>query len=562
MEPAFELDFRRSVEPVRCAGAASYHGRIRPPESPLDPRRGLRFPLETGAVAFESRDKVNDAKGSLEILFAPDAVTGAHALVGAFGQYKPLIEIAPGEVRLNVYHHELRLLVGWRPGRLHRLRLRWDHSAGLVLEVKPSGGPAQRLVRRMHWRAFRQKYVPFSIGGMLGGRPVFTEWSGTFCGWVRSVRTWGEPTEVPGPAARALDLPEARPPFPAHRDVRLLDLHSPPIYDSPWRRDTIPDRFDDLLKTRRVARLDEVVAKCRSEIEVFRKLTWHVSRMWPHFHYWPWPPTEQRHIFWKRGHEMAPQIAAGEMGGMCGGFAHVMEEFFWALGFDARRTQVYAHSTFEAYSNQYDRWITCDASQNRNCCLFVDAAGTPLGAYDFIRRHERLEHDPTAFDDVRTAICQEDGSARLVETPFWRNYTHVGIGLGDPNAKQGDRPHIWYFQRHERPAFEATVDDGGKSKHVERLADLFWSCQRARVSLAWAKPGTALRVEAEPFQVTFPDGFERRIDEGAWERFGAGGRQAAFTWTLHPGVNALEVRTRNRLGATGHPWRIQLWRRP
>jgi len=555
MLPTFELDLRRSAKPVRCAGDGGFHSRVAAPEGERSARKGLRLPLKGGALAFESRDKIDDAAGALEIEFVLDEVDQPQPLLQAFGQYKPLVEIARDELRLNVYHHHLRMLVSWVPARLYRLRVSWDHTAGVALEVRRARGPVQRLVRRMTWRAFRQKYVPFSIGGMLDGRPVFTMWTGSFKGWVRRVRTWRAPLEVPAPVVRV--SARGHSPLSAHHDVRVLALHDPPVRDSRWRCDTIPPRLEDLRKTRRIARLDEVVARCSDEMQVFRRLTWHVSRMWPHFYYWPWPRDEQRHIFWKRGHEMIPLIERGEMGGMCGGFAHVMEELFWAMGFDARRTQVYGHSTFEAYSNQFNKWIVCDASFNRDAHLFVDAKGEPLGVRDFVLRHERLCEWPHAFDDVRAAICQEDGSARIVETTWWSNYSHVGIGLGDPSRNQGNRPHIWYFLEHERPAFEGSVNVGGESTLVEDLDEIFWSCQRAQVSLEWADPGRRLRVTTKPFQVTFPDGFERKVDEGGWERCGA-----RFTWTLHPGVNALAVRTRNKLGAAGHPWRIQLWRRP
>jgi hypothetical protein len=515
------------------------------------------MPLESGALAFESRGRIDDAQGSLEIEFELDEKPSDFELVHAFGQYEPMVQLTGDAVGLRIYHHAMRIQMGWKPRMPYRLRVSWDHTFGFVLEVKPRGGPAQRLARHCGWRAFRQKYVPFCIGGSLAGSPVFTRWTGSFRGWIRRVRTWREPVEVPGPAIQVRDLPRRRAPFTLPADVRILSLHDPPIHDSPWRCNSIPPRLGDLRRTRRAARLDELVAPCENELEVFAKLTWYVSRLWPHFYYWPWPTDEQRHIFWKRGHEMIPRIKAGEMGGMCGGFAHVMEELFWAMGFDARRTQVYGHSTFEAYSNQFDKWMICDASHSRNCYYLVDGGGVPQNTMDLIRRHERRVSDPRAFDDIRQAVCQEDGSARPIETTIWQAYTHVGVGRGDPNKAQGKRPHIWYLSPHEGPVFDGSMGVGGGATRVERLEDIYWSCNRAQVSLKWIAPGRKLEVSLRPFQVTFADGFEREIDEEGWEKCAA-----RFVWPLHAGVNALRIRTRNRLGAAGHPWGIQLWRRP
>lgn len=553
MKPSFELDFRKQIAPL---SGGKYHERIAPPKGCTCKRRGLHMPVEEGAVAFMSRGRINDAAGSLEIVFQLDETPTDAALVQAFGQYAPLVRLAGEQMDISIYDTKIMMLVRWQMGVAYRLRLSWDHTAGVVAELKPGKGDAQRLTRRMTWRAFRQHVVPFGIGGMLGGRPVYTEWTGSFRGWVREVRTWDAPIECPALPAVAADLPRGKAPFKAHRDVTLLALHDLPIMDSRWRTHTIPHRLDDLKKTRRVAKLDRVVAGAHDELAAFAKLTYHISRMWPHTHYWPWPPTDQRHIFWKRGHEMIPKIKAGEMTGMCGGYTHVMEECFWSLGFDARRTQIYGHSTFEAYSNQYDKWMVCDASFNRRAHFVLDAGGAPLGVRDLVLRHAALERDPEAIADVTMACVRENGTTETHEGQFFAGYSHVGVGLGDPNRNQGNRPHIWYFLPHDRGYFHQ-MDVSGRSTLVDTLDEVFWSCQRAQVALDWSKPGAALRVKATAFQTAFPDGFERRIDEGDWEP-----TRGAFTWPLHAGVNALAIRTKNKLGATGHPWHIQLWKKP
>lgn len=559
--PMFELDLRKSFTPEISGGKGDYHPLVKPPKGELDPKRGVHLPLEDGGLSFESRNKIDDARGSLEITFEFEE-TGRCTLVQAFGQYEPWLEIVGDGIQLRVYQHTLRLLNKWKTGVAYTVRVCWDNTAGVTMELSRSGGPKQKIERRCRWKAFSQKFAIFAFGGRMVGKTLGmpdNPYSSSLKGWIRMVRTWSEPLDCPAPAVRVSDLPGAKGPFPAHRDVKILEINDPPITDSPYRTNSIPDRFDDLQKTRDVAGLDEVIAPCRNELEIFQTLTRHIGMMWPHYWYWPWPEGDQRHIFWKRGHEMLPMIEDGEMGGMCGGYAHVMEEVFWSLGFDAHRIQVLGHSSFEAYSNQYDKWMLCDASFHRNCHYFIDGNGQPLGVRDMILRHLLRADDPDAFKDVRAAIVSEEGAPRIVETTWFENYCYAGIGLGDPNKKQGHRPHVWWFPEHDRPYMETADPSRGKdgSKLTGRLDDIFWSCQRTQAEMAWDKPGEKLKVSLKPFQVTFLDGFERSVDEGAWENCGK-----SFAWALHAGVNTLSVRSRNKMGAKGHPFRLKLWRKP
>lgn len=557
INPTFHCDFRKSLKPLRAPASFAWHERASLPTAPPDSRRGLKFPLADGAVGCECRDVFSDASGTIQIDFELDRVPAGDALLHAGGQYEPWIKLDADHLMLKIYQHSVRMMVRWQTGVVYTLTLSWDHTAGITLELKPARGQAQRLVRSWQWQAFKQKYVILAIGGVLAGRPVFSQWSGSFSGYVRAVKTWRDPVNVPGPS---LTVTDRKAPLRSHADIKILELHDPPIIDSPWRNNFIPDRMASLRKNRQAWKLDALLAKCRTELETFAVLIHHVGSQWPHYHYWPWPKREQRHIFWKEGHEMRQPITDGEFGGMCGGYAHVMEELFWSLGHDARRTQVCGHSSFEAWSNQFNKWIICDASHNRDCHYLIDGAGVPMGCRDFILRYRQLETNPDAMRDVRAAICREDGSIELRDNPafFIQCYFYAGFGWDDPLKNQGTRDHIWYFLPQDRAYFDAAkMGCGPKSTLVDNIDDLFWSCNRAVVDTKWSDTGKTLTVTAKAHQVTFSDGFEKRVDSGEWTKC-----RESFQWKLHAGVNQLEVRTRNKLGAKGHPWRMKLWRKP
>jgi len=290
--------------------------------------------------------------------------------------------------------------------------------------------------------------------------------------------------------------------------------------------------------------------------------------MWPHSNYWPWPEDDQRHIFWKRGHELLPDIESGKAGGMCGGYAHMMEEVFWSFGFDARRIQVRGHSSFEAYSNQLDRWIICDASYNKACHLLGGPDGGPVGAREVILAHERSEFDPTVLSEFNTLICEQenlraktlDDAAHGYPGTQTNHYDSIGVAVNKTgqygkrvSTSRGDHTHAWYFMPCDRGFFSGESRVGKKNILVDDLDVLYPSRNRCKVTTAWKKKDAVLTLTCEPVGVTFFNYFELEID-GDVRRL----KGKRFDWHLHDGVNHLSVRTVNKLGARGYPYSVML----
>lgn len=562
--PRFDLDLRQSIKPLLDPGAGRWHSQMKPPQANLDSRLGLQFPLNQGGLSWESRKRISDRAGSLEIRFQLAERPADGQLLGAFGQYQPLLSLGGDRLKIHIYHWTTMLVVDWQMQTSYRLRMSWDHRAGITVHLSPSKGDDQRLHRRMTWQAFNQPIIPLTLGGSVLSKARLGAWTGSFKGWISQLKLWDQPQDSPPDAMppRVVETGPEVSPLPAHAGVRLLQIHDPAVVESRHRCRSIPDRLVDLRKTRRVAGLDELVKNSRDQMHLFAAVTYKVSRMWPHFHYWPWRDGMQRDMFWQRGHRMVRDIQAGEMAGMCGGFSHLMEELFWSLGVDARRVQVIDHSSFQAFSDQHNKWVILDASQNRNAHYFVDGQGVPLGVLDLIHRHRRRAWEENPFADVRAAVLQDDLSVKLVDASAWVElYSFAGVGTGDPGVKQGQQPHLLWLPDHQRPAaslFYRAMGSNAQSMTtlVDQPEDMFWSCNRVKVKLAWHQPGQILRVDARPVGVTFADGLEVRFDDQAWQR-----TAAQFKWILHPGVNEMSVRTRNLLSNRGHPWRMQLWAR-
>lgn len=574
MTPTLDMDLTRSLTPLTGNACFGTHGDLPMPEGEIDATRGLLFPLTAGGFMLASDGLVSDVAGTLRLVFAPATDNPSGALIQAWGQYPPLIELVGEGLRLNIYGTAIPMLVRFVAKRDVTLRFCWHHLCGFVLSIKPRGQPEQVLRRRLTWRAFGQRYVPFSVGGMATA-PRFRQWTPTFAGSVAALTLWDVPLDTPGPVQVDAVGAAIRPPFEPVPEVKVLALDDPPIRPDPLGLTMLPQRsIADLRRTREVAELERILGKCKSEREIFAMLTWTVGTLWPHCNYWPWPAGEQRWIFWKRGHELLPDIRAGRTGGMCGGYAHVMEELFWSLGFDARRIQVRGHSSFEAHSNELDRWIICDASYNEQCHMLADGQGQFLGAADIIRRHEALEHDPQAFRDVRQMLCREENllesAPSAAANPMYGPgpvgaYDHLGVVI-DKTQELGQRQSAcrtarmaWYFRACERAWARHPSMGTGDSEPimVKNLADLTPSRNRVRASLRWETPGKTLAVSAEPVGVTFFDTCLAACDGGAENPV-----EGTFAWPLHPGVNELTVRTRNQLGVRGYPFQIRLWAKP
>jgi hypothetical protein len=567
LKPLIRFDFRKGLLPLEGKARPGRHGDLPQPVPGPDAREGLSFPLEAGGFVLPSEGVIDDHGGSLEIVFKPASSAPAGALIQAWGQYPPLVELAgKNGLFINTYGTQTRLPVRWRAGRTYRLLLSWDHRQGVTARLTAPGMRPAEVRKAATWKAFGQTYTPFSLGGLAEGHRL-CRWKGAFRGWIRALTVWPAPLAVPGIASAVVKGVQA-PAVPPAAGIVVLAVDDPPIRPDPLGLVHLPHRRADLLKTRRVCGLDALLAPCRTELERFTALTSWVASLWPHGPYWPYPKNEQRWVFWKRGHELVPLLRKGKAGGMCGGYAHVMEELFWSLGIDARRVQVKSHSIFEAYLTEQDRWIICDASFGDNSYLADDGQGRFLNAADLaIRLRGSTVANPSR--GVRFRLCRDENlvpAPPLAAHPLFTGgirFDHVGIGidkdaeLGLRESQPGKTPFAWYF----RPGIDKNSADmdslGPRNQILARPDALYPSRNRARVSFSWVSRGSRLRVEAESVGVTFFDGFRVSVD-GEPERR----TRMPFTWTLHPGVNTLAIRTRNSLGTCGYPTRLTLWKKP
>lgn len=553
-EPTFVLDLRESLLPSRYSGSGEYFPELEAPDLELDRERGLSFPLKSGGIAFASRGELDDSAGSVSIEFSVDlAAAGGGTLFQAWVDYLKVSVNSEG-VTVTSYSDSLQALTGrLAPSVVHSLTVAWDHRSGLALRLEADGAVICERGLRRQWRPYRTKWCPFSVGGHLQGRRL-ARWENCFRGHIQSVKLWKHPI-LPLPHDVKVDEATGAGIFAGVPGIRVLSRDDPPIHESGYAHQTIPERIDDLEMTREVGQLTEVVKRCRTEFEEFVALTEFVTNLYPHSWYWPSPKDSAHLIIWKPGHEIIQGLRDGEMGGMCGSYAHVMEEVFWAMGHEGRRVQVDGHSTFEAWSNQFNKWVELEAdSACAGHAEFLD--GTPLNAWDSIRVHQDATRDPAAYRQTRNVPHRSQGtgaSASRSDRLYLAPKTHVVIPIGDYEGgfKRGGA-YGWHVPGHNFGDDSFMYEPNG---WVDDPQALYWSCNRVRVGLKWAEAGECLSVTVEAVQAAYLQAIEVSIDDGT-----PADARTSFEWRLQPGVNTLCARTRNSFGVTGYPYRIEIWR--
>lgn len=513
----FALDLRRSAQPTRAVGGTAVLFNIRRPQTGFDKRRGLHFPLTDAGLLFQNNGKLNDAAGSLTISFSLDKADTGGLLFRSFGDYLTLI-VVDRELQLSLYGHELRL--GIR-GRSHTVTVAWDHQRGFSLATK-----SQRITRRITWRAYRQRYIPVEIGGNATElRPNRTRWQNSFTGWIQTVTLHTRPPRLPS--------------------ERLI-LRDPVITDSPLRFDCIPDRLANYRRCRKLhPELEDLYFGAPTAFEGLKNVARYVSNLWPHTSYWPWP----RQIFTDRGDRLLTDIKAGNCGGMCGGYAHTMEECLWALGVPARRVQVYHHSALEAYDHTHDKWILLETDNAHGYAgVWINRAGIPccIGELIDLYEQERLQPGITVEHVPLGAECP-GGVINNRFPEWWLRYCYILMGW-----YHGDRS-FWYAPKWYRLTPPVPYEPAKLQQYVADWRQLYWPCDRVLVERQDRRGVVQLKLQA--FQAQFFRDFEICVDGQTTHQ-----RADRFEWRLHPGENRIAIRTRNRLGARGHPWQTVIHR--
>jgi hypothetical protein len=335
------------------------------------------------------------------------------------------------------------------------------------------------------------------------------------------------------------------------RRYRLTELDALPYVENDYSRRFRFDSFDNpkLKALRERYRLDEVVAPGPTEFDrQVLLLDW------------------VNHRFRKFGKPSSPARGALEIleaidqgnSFFCSHYGDVFVSAAASMGWvdrplALRRPDNYGegsteHTSTEIWSNQYRKWVMLDPT----FAMYVEKDGVPLSAYEvrqeWFRRDARditfvLDKERRRYHkaDMPVPRGRYEGFGDLVLdggalNPYGfigyvpnTNLMDGGLDYGRMFITQDDLCAGTRWHKRDVPANPAT--------------DPYFPINQAALTLAPTDDG--LRVNLKTLTPNFK-AFLLSVDGGEWKPGGE-----SFEWSLHPGVNRLEVKSVNQFGVDG-----------
>lgn len=241
-----------------------------------------------------------------------------------------------------------------------------------------------------------------------------------------------------------------------------------------------------------------------------------------------------------------------------------------SMGIPARHVNFHSegmtgHEICEAWSNDYRKWIHLDAT--RDYYWYDPRTRAPLDTLEIhqvlTERLERVEcwdrpylfrqdlvelvRDlPIAFREGRHACSVEEGALFL-----FRSFCHFRI-IPRYDMFSRERPlpvsqgtEVWAWDGYLNWADDKVPPLLHFSHHTNRRADFYPTLNQTRYTVEIDEAPGDLQVQLETDMPQFAH-FLARVDGSGWQEV-----PDAYTWSLHEGMNVLQVRACNRAGVEG-----------
>lgn len=331
------------------------------------------------------------------------------------------------------------------------------------------------------------------------------------------------------------------------RSLRLAELDQPELARSSYAFAYLgPGHRQERL--RQQYRLDEVVAKGRTELEQLALL-----RDWVHSQWLGWqsiypycPPWDPLEIL---------EVTKGNWGfGMCTHYGATLVGCAAALGFVGRVVIIDHHCLAEIWSDELQKWILQDAGPAREFDATYELDGVPLNALEV---HELLRRG-------RQGRIQSNKLPQQTVEPiaaYVQTFIRFGIPLRNTHLIAAEPAELRHgaIQYHWDGYLWWSDDLDPKypeySLQSSRPADFYWSVNQTRLYLSAADRDGVLQVTLGHTTPNLSHFLVQR-DDGEWQVQS----EASLEWDLHPGENLLAVRAVNLFGRVGRISRARVRR--
>ena len=226
------------------------------------------------------------------------------------------------------------------------------------------------------------------------------------------------------------------------------------------------------------------------------------------------------------------------------------------------------HEIAEAWSNDFGKWIHLDATRNyywydRKTLVPLDTEEIHRVLVDRLERVERWDRPylynqdlealvadlPIAFWDGDYQHSNADGDHGALF--LFRSFCHFRIvPRFDVFSRSRPLPvsqgtEVWSWDGYLNWAEDRVPPLPHMSHHTNRRADFYPTLNQTRLTVESTGDHITFLVHLETETPDFA-AYEVRVDRGHWRE-----TAAPFEWSLHGGMNTLEVRSRNGSGWTG-----------
>jgi hypothetical protein len=290
---------------------------------------------------------------------------------------------------------------------------------------------------------------------------------------------------------------------------------------------------------RKQEKLDSVIEGCKTDIEIFKRLT-----VWSRKQFKPGNPDPYP---MSNGLDILKDIRSGKTGGFCGQYTYLLADALKSFGFfDVRYVELWrdsqnTHFMLEAWSNQFRRWVLLDPLY---ATTVSDEKGQLLSAWK-VQSAVASKKDSLLKQSWLTSESEADHPSHA---DYFSLFHLVAVGLRN-NLAAADHP--WTVQERYRD-FLAIQGPFMKSPYINqsnREAD--FESPRNICAIHIEPKSESTRVTLSNFgSCAHFDYFEVKLDTGKW-------MSAPSQFELKDKFKEIQCRTVNKMGIRGVTEKIE-----
>lgn len=324
----------------------------------------------------------------------------------------------------------------------------------------------------------------------------------------------------------------------AGRQVSVMRADGLRLVENEYSRRFVYDKFENpkLKELRKIAGLDEVVAKGKTEFEKQVLLMGWVRAQFPFGH----PPKDG----FRNALTIMKHARAGKKG-HCVQYSALLTSAAASLGWISRPMAFPKHSYNEIWSNQHRKWVMFDPTRPG----YAELNGVPLNAYEL--RMAWYIGKGKGLTWVWTRHGKAPQRVKIADSKSLTSYVPRFCFLGYiPNTN-------WLDAGPDYAKFYIVKDKfcGDRKWHrrdnpPDPAKTCYWPMNQA--ALTFAPAGGNLKVSIKTLTPNFKE-YQIRQAEGKWRTSGD-----SFLWRLAEGRNVLQARSVNKFDVAGPVSTVEL----